>query len=118
MIVTPKDSVFVEESKPPSASVLLKLKSDLSQEKIDAVVHLVASSLEGMKPELVTVVDTKGRVLSKQTSEDEKLGDATTTQFKYKNAYELNLAKANPNHAGTDRRHRQSDRARNGGYGF
>jgi len=93
MIVTPKESVFVEESKPPSASVLLKLKSDLSPEKISAVVHLVASSLEGMTPELVTVVDTKGRVLSHKTSDDEKLGDAATTQFKYKNALELNLAK-------------------------
>ncbi|MFH2065731.1 MAG: flagellar basal-body MS-ring/collar protein FliF [Pseudomonadota bacterium] len=93
MIVTPKESVFVEESKPPSASVLLKLKSDLSPEKISAVVHLVASSLEGMTPELVTVVDTKGRVLSRKTSDDEKLGDAATTQFKYKNALELNLAK-------------------------
>lgn len=93
MIVTPKESVFVEESKPPSASVLLKLKSDLSPEKISAVVHLVASSLEGMTPELVTVVDTKGRVLSRKTSDDEKLGDAATTQFKYKNTLELNLAK-------------------------
>ncbi len=93
MIVTPKESVFVEESKPPSASVLLKLKSELSQEKISAVVHLVASSLEDMTPELVTVVDTKGRVLSRKISESEKLGDVTTTQFKYKNAFELNLAK-------------------------
>jgi len=93
MIVTPKESVFVEDSKPPSASVLLKLKSELSQEKISAVVHLVASSLEDMTPELVTVVDTKGRVLSRKISESEKLGDVTTTQFKYKNAFELNLAK-------------------------
>ncbi len=93
MIVTPKESVFVEDSKPPSASVLLKLKSELSQEKISAVVHLVASSLEDMTPDLVTVVDTKGRVLSRKTSESEKLGEVTTTQFKYKNAFELNLGK-------------------------
>ena len=93
MIVTPKDSVFVEESKPPSASVLLKLNGDLSEEKISAVVHLVASSLEGMTPELVTVVDTKGRVLSKKISEKEKVGDVATTQFEYKTNYELSVAK-------------------------
>lgn len=64
-IVTPKESLFIEESKPPSAAVILKLygAARLSQSKVQAVVNLVASSVEGLEPENITVVDTRGRVL-------------------------------------------------------
>lgn len=92
MIVMPKDSVFIEETKPPSASVLLKLKSGLSSEKVKAVVHLVASAIEGMAPDLVTVVDTKGKVLYKGATEEEKIGELANTQLKYKLTFESNLA--------------------------
>ena len=44
MIVMPKDSVFVEEVKKPSASILLELNSDLDKEKVTAIAHLVATS--------------------------------------------------------------------------
>ncbi len=93
MIVMPKDSVFIEETKPPSASVLLKLRKDLSKEKVNAIVHLVSSSLEDMTPELVTVVDTKGKILFKGTSEEEALGESANSQLKFKIAFEQSLAK-------------------------
>jgi flagellar M-ring protein FliF len=93
MIVMPKESVFVEESKPSSASVLLKLSSNFSQEKITAVVNLVASAVEGLSPDRVTVVDTNGKVLSKCVSDDEKIGAQAGTQFDYKTAYEQSLAR-------------------------
>ncbi len=92
MIAMPKDSVFIEETKPPSVSVLLKLRRDLSAEKVRAVVHLVASALEGMTPERVAVVDTKGRVLYKGPSEEEKVGGQADSRLKYKLSYEKNLA--------------------------
>lgn len=91
MIVLPKDSVFIEETKPPSASVLLKLKSDLNREKVDAVVHLVSSAIEGLTPEMVTVVDTTGRVLFKGTSEEEKVDMLANAQLNYKNTVEKDL---------------------------
>jgi len=92
MIVLPKDSVFLEESKPPSASVLLKLKGDLTKEKVDAVVHLVSSAVEGMEPNLVTVVDTKGNVLFRGVSDDNQLDSLANSQLQYKLAFEKNLA--------------------------
>ncbi len=91
MIVMAKDSVFLEEAKPPSASVLLKLRSNLSQEKITAVVHLVASAIEGLSPDRVTVVDTSGKVLSKGVPEQEKAGTLANTQLEYKIAFEQNI---------------------------
>ncbi len=92
MIAMPKDSVFIEETKPPSVSVLLKLRRDLSPEKIGAVVHLVASALEGMTPDRVAVVDTKGRVLFKGASEEEKFGEQADSQLQYKSSVEKSLA--------------------------
>ncbi len=92
MIVLPKDSIFIEETKPPSASVMLKLRSDLTKEKVNAVVHLVASAIEGMEPDMVTVVDTKGNVLFRGVSDENKLDALANSQLQYKMAFEKNLA--------------------------
>jgi flagellar M-ring protein FliF len=92
MIVMPKESVFVEESRPPSASVLLKLRAALSPEKVSAVVHLVASAVEGLTPERVTVVDTLGKVLSKGGGEEHKAGSPAAGQLEYRKSYEQDLA--------------------------
>lgn len=93
MIVMPKDSVFIEEKKPPSASVLLKLRNALSKTKVAAVVNLVAGAVEGLTPELVTVVDTEGRVLSEKALEEDKVSDLADSQLEYKTGYEGNLVR-------------------------
>ncbi len=97
MIVLPKDSVFVEEVKKPSASILLELNADLEKEKVTAIAHLVASSIQDLTPKLVTIVDTAGRILFEGKSEEEQakitaqnLADA---QYKYKVRFEENLTR-------------------------
>lgn len=97
MIVMPKDSVFVEEMKTPSASILLELNSDLEKEKVTAIAHLVASSIQDLTPKLVTIVDTAGRILFEGKSEEEEakinaknLADA---QYQHKVRFEENLTK-------------------------
>lgn len=91
IVVLPKDSVFVEDVKPPSASVFLKLRSKLRPGKVEAIVHLVASAVEDLTPELVTVVDSQGKVLSKGMGEDGS--DAPfNKQLEYKLSYEKNMA--------------------------
>ena len=95
MIVMPKDSVFVEETKPPSASVMLKLKRDLPDAKVDAVVNLVAAAIEDLTPERVTVVDTRGRVLFRGKTDAERAEEIENTrvktQLKYKALMEEEL---------------------------
>jgi flagellar M-ring protein FliF len=91
IIVLPKESVFVEDTKPPSASVFLKLRTKLSREKVEAVVHLVASAVENLKPELVTVVDSDGKVLSKGLGLDEN-ESPMNKQFEYKLNFEKSMA--------------------------
>ena len=97
MIVLPKESVFVEETKQPSASILLELIADLKKEEVAAIAHLVASSVQDLTPKLVTIVDTAGRILFEGKSEEEQaridaesLADA---QYQYKVRFEENLTR-------------------------
>ncbi|MDY6823708.1 MAG: flagellar basal-body MS-ring/collar protein FliF [Thermodesulfobacteriota bacterium] len=90
MVVLPKESVFIEESKPASASVLLELNGSISKEKIAAIENLVASSVENLSTNQITVVDTKGKILSKKREADDFVG--ADTKLEYKMAFEKNLA--------------------------
>jgi len=65
-VVIPQQSLFSSSSDAPSASVLVSLEpgATLSAEQVQAVVHLVASSIEGLSPNDVTVVDQNGNVLN------------------------------------------------------
>ena len=66
-IVAPKESLFVEDQKETTASVALKLRPGrtLSPGQVESIVNLVASSVAGLHPTQVTVVDLRGRILSK-----------------------------------------------------
>ncbi|MFQ1000318.1 flagellar basal-body MS-ring/collar protein FliF [Modestobacter sp. SSW1-42] len=65
-VAMPKDDVFATDEGEPTASVLLDLApgTRLAGEQIQAVTHLVSSSIQGMTPESVTVADSTGAVLS------------------------------------------------------
>ena len=65
-LVLPQPSLFSDRERPASASVFVKLQAgaQLGREQVRGIVHLVASSVEGLSAERVTVVDTNGRVLS------------------------------------------------------
>jgi flagellar M-ring protein FliF len=63
----PKDSVFLEAQQPAKASVLVRLRpgARLSPANVLAVEHLVASAVEGLSPDAVSVVDMNGNLLSR-----------------------------------------------------
>lgn len=65
-VVIPQQSLFSSSAAQPSASVLVSLQpgASLSAEQVQAIVHLVASSIEGLTPDNVTVVDQSGDVLN------------------------------------------------------
>ncbi len=92
-IALPKDSLFTEQQKRPTASVTLRLKSgkSLRPAQIDGIVHLVASSIEGMNPEDVMVVDSRGTILSAKQS-DSKLSKLTAQQIDFQRNMEKDLA--------------------------
>ncbi|MCG7973335.1 MAG: flagellar M-ring protein FliF [Candidatus Thiodiazotropha taylori] len=82
-LATPKQSVFIRKRKFPSASVVVKLYPGRSLEKghVEAITHLVASSVPELDVSNVTVVDQKGRLLS--TKKDSREMQLTSRQFEY-----------------------------------
>ncbi|THK40967.1 flagellar basal body M-ring protein FliF [Methylophaga sp. SB9B] len=65
-LAIPKQSVFVRERKPPTASVVVNLYAGRTLERghIAAITHMVAASIPNMKSSDVTVVDQRGNLLS------------------------------------------------------
>ena len=66
-LVIPADDVFADDSRQPSASVLLRPSTPgqkFGNNQVRAIVNLVAGSVEGLSPEAVTVADSAGHVLS------------------------------------------------------
>jgi len=63
----PKPSLFSEKAIPPTASVVLKLRpaADLDRKTVKGIAQLVASSVEGLKPGAVTILDQSGKVLNR-----------------------------------------------------
>ena len=66
-LMIPQRSLFADRKETSSASVVLKLREGrvLSGGQVQGVVHLISSSVEGLNPQSVTVVDTHGTMLSK-----------------------------------------------------
>ncbi len=77
-ITETKESVFVESRQPGKASVILKLKigANLLPKNVLAIQQLVASAVEGLSPDDVSVVDTRGSLLSRKKSTEEDASDA------------------------------------------
>src|SRR5215472_1952562 len=66
-ITFPKDSVFLDAQQPAKASVLVRLKpgAHLAAQNVQAINHLVASAVEGLSPDAVSVLDMNGNLLGR-----------------------------------------------------
>ena len=65
-----KPSVFVRDQEPTKASVVLKLHAGrtLSNGQVNAIVHMISSSVEKLTAENISVVDQRGELLSRPSS--------------------------------------------------
>ncbi|MCX8650876.1 flagellar M-ring protein FliF [Gilliamella sp. B2776] len=71
-LAMPKPSLFVRERKFPSASVALTLLPgrSLSQGQIDAIIHLISSSVPELQSDKVTIIDQHGHLLTGENYRD------------------------------------------------
>jgi len=87
-LAIPERSLFVREGagERPTASVLVRLHAGrtLSRQQVDGIVHLVASSVEGLDSRDVTVVDTRGNVLSRPSDD---VAGMSASQFEFQNNF-------------------------------
>ncbi len=90
ILALPPKKTFLEESGQPSASVVVDLHpgKTLTPEQVRGITHLVASAVESMDSERVTVIDSRGKVLTKQYSAE---GNATTELLEMKGKIEEGL---------------------------
>ena len=89
-LAVPEKSVFIRAHEKPKASVFVMLKAGkrLSKGQVDGIVHLVANSIEGLDPKDVTVVDSKGELLTSVA--DETIG-MTNAQLEKQQMIEKDL---------------------------
>ncbi|MET3960928.1 flagellar M-ring protein FliF [Marmoricola sp. OAE513] len=79
-LALPQKQVFADKQEPATASVLVATKpgATLGAEQVQAIVHLVASSVDGLDTDKVTVADSSGKVLS--STDESGAGGAASTR--------------------------------------
>ena len=79
-IVIPEQRLFKEDQQEASASIVLQINNNMrvSESQIQGITRLVAASVEGLSPDNVTVVDSKGNILSNQWNSDSVIGLSST----------------------------------------
>ena len=82
-LAIPKDTVFISEKSAPTASVFIATQNGttLDDEQVQAIVHLTSASVDGMKSSDVTVVDSKGAVLSASGTDAAASGSKQATEY-------------------------------------
>jgi len=92
-IAFPRDTLFADQQKKVTASVTIKLKGGrtLREGQVDGITQLVAKSVEGLSPDDVIVVDTKGNILSRNPG-DAKTAHLSNTQAEYRRNIERETA--------------------------
>jgi len=91
-IVSPDQTFFASEAGKTTASVILRLRPGykLSSLNAAAITHLVASSVKGLSSENVTVIDSEGHLLSRES--DPIMDHGAGTVQDYRERVEQHLA--------------------------
>jgi len=66
LLAIPRENIFAKREKKPSATAVLTMQRGriLSEEEVDSVVDIIASAVQGLTPNRVTVTDQNGRLLN------------------------------------------------------
>lgn len=82
-LVLPERPLFTREAPQPSASIVLRVRGGLEPQQIRAIRHLVASAVNGLKPQRVSIVDETGQLLAdgSTTDADGVTGDERRAAF-------------------------------------
>ncbi len=82
-LVLPERPLFSRETPEPSASIVVRVRGTLEPQQINAIRHLVASSVNGLKPQRVSIVDEAGQLLADGAASDadQAVGDERRAGF-------------------------------------
>ncbi len=82
-LVLPERPLFSREAPEPSASIVVRVRGSLEAQQIRAIRHLVASAVNGLKPQRVSIVDEAGQLLADgaATDPEQAVGDERRIAF-------------------------------------
>jgi flagellar M-ring protein FliF len=82
-LVLPERPLFSREAPEPSASIVVRVRGSLEAQQIRAIRHLVASAVNGLKPQRVSIVDEAGSLLADgaATDPEQAVGDERRTTY-------------------------------------
>ena len=90
----PKESVFLEAQQPAKASVVVRVRpgARLAAQNVAAITHLVASAVEGLSPDAVSLLDMNGNLLSRPKTAGPLDGTApSAAELDYRHQVEADL---------------------------
>jgi len=73
-LVLPERQLFSRDRPEASASIVLRVRGMLEPQQVRAIRHLIASAVNGLKPERVSIVDETGRLLADGARGENALG--------------------------------------------
>lgn len=93
-LALPRQTVFVRDRAKPTASVVVQLHPGrtLDESRLAGIVHLVSSSISELEPEQVTVVDQRGRLLTRPSEGMDDMS-STAQQLELTRRIEENLTR-------------------------
>src|SRR6187401_3221520 len=82
-LVLPERPLFARETPEPSASIVVRVRGALEPQQIRAIRHVVASAVNGLKPQRVSIVDEAGQLLADGAATDTEIavGDERRSAF-------------------------------------
>jgi flagellar M-ring protein FliF len=79
-LVIPERPLFSRDKVEPSASIVLRVRGVLEAQQVNAIRHLVASAVNGMKPQRVSIVDETGQLLADGAADDPTTGSISADE--------------------------------------
>jgi flagellar M-ring protein FliF len=82
-LVLPERPLFSRETPEPSASIVVRVRGSLEPQQVRAIRHVVASAVNGLKPQRVSIVDEAGQLLADGATgeSDNAVGDDRRAGF-------------------------------------
>ncbi len=95
-LVLPKRQLFSKKAQEPSASVVVKTRGPkkLSKNEVLSIQHLVAAAVPSLKPNRISVIDHRGRLLARAGSEDSDGMSVSNDNDDIRQSHEKRLAQA------------------------
>lgn len=94
-LVLPRREPFARQQAEAQASIVLTMTGAqrLDREQVQAIVHLAAAAVQGLKPQNISVVDSRGSLLARGGQAVNGLGVAMNAE-EVRRAHELRLSRA------------------------